>query len=204
MEIKERIVNGSEDLFKRHGVKSVTMDDIARHLGVSKKTIYQFFSNKDELINEVISFHLEKQEKIMDDITNKSIDPVDQLLKLTEYFRSSFQNINPNLMYEVEKYYPAAWNIFLEHKSCCIHETIVSTLLNGIEQGYFRKDQDVEILAIMRMEMIHLGFNPNIFPAQKFKLSEVQGQLLDHFLHGICTLKGHKLINKYKHIIEEE
>lgn len=204
MEINERIIAGSEELFKRHGVRSVTMDDIAKHLGVSKKTIYQFFENKETLVNAVFETYLVKEEAIVNEISANAQDPVDEILKLSDHLKMSFQNVNPNLLFEIEKYFPAAWKTFQDHKNCCLIQTVKSSLTNGVEKGYFRKDMNLDLIAVMRMELVQLGFNPYIFPPDKFNMFEVQVQLLDHFLHGICTLKGHKLINKYKHIIEEE
>lgn len=84
MEINERIIAGSEELFKRHGVRSVTMDDIAKHLGVSKKTIYQFFENKETLVNAVFETYLVKEEAIVNEISANAQDPVDEILKLSD------------------------------------------------------------------------------------------------------------------------
>jgi hypothetical protein len=76
--------------------------------------------------------------------------------------------------------------------------------VKGIKDGIVRKDIDPKILAKLRMEEVEMGFNPLLFPPEKFKILDVQLSLIDHFLHGICTLKGHKLINKHKELKEEE
>ena len=81
---------------------------------------------------------------------------------------------------------------------------VEETLLRGTKQNLIRPDINVKILSRLRMEQIEMGFNPAIFPPDKFKIVEVQLSMLDHFLYGICTLRGHKLINKYKQIIDEE
>jgi TetR/AcrR family transcriptional regulator, cholesterol catabolism regulator len=112
--------------------------------------------------------------------------------------------MNPTLLFDVQKFHPNAWKIYQEHKEKCFHDSIVSNLKKGIEQGYYRKEMEVDIIAKLRLEQIITAFDPRIFPADKFDISKVQLQFIDHFLHGICTIKGHKLINKYKQINEED
>lgn len=204
MEVKDRIIKETEQLFLRYGVKSVTMDEVARQLSISKKTIYQFFKDKDELVATVTQYHLETREKVMIEISEAATDPIDEVLKISDHIRQSFEGINPTLLFDVQKFHPKAWQIFQDHKVRCIMDSLISNLKKGIDQGYYRKDLDVEIISILRMEQIQMAFNPFIFPPNKYDVQKVQLQFIDHFLHGICTLKGHKLINKYKHINEED
>lgn len=204
MELKDRILIGALDHFFRFGVRNVTMDDLAKKLGISKKTIYQYFKDKNELVCSVTTFHLQEHERQLREISDIAADPVDEMLKICEHIKGVFQNVNPTLLYEVEKFFPKAWVIYVEHKKSCVHDSMVKNLEQGIEQGLYRKEIDVEIMAKLRMEEIQLAFNPQIFQPGEFNPASVQVQFMDHFLHGICTLKGHKLINKYRHIIEEE
>lgn len=204
MEVKERIITGSEELFFRFGVKSVTMDDVARHLSISKKTIYQFFKDKDDLVAIVTQDYLAKQEAELQELLQSASDPIEEVLKISEYMRTATMKINPSILFDIQKFHPKAWKIYQSHKKQCIQETIVVNLKKGMEQGYYRAGMDVDILATLRMEQIQLAFNPTVFPPEKFELAKVQVEFIDHFLYGICTLKGHKLINKYKHINEED
>lgn len=204
MDIKDRILRGALEHFFRFGVRNVTMDDLARNLGVSKKTIYQCFADKNELVCSATGLQLLEQEKDLQQISDKASDPVDEILRICDYIKTVFENINPTLLYEVEKFFPEAWAIYLDHKKHCVHDMIVKNLTEGIKQGLYRSEIDVEIIAILRMEEIQLAFNPLVFQPGQFNAGTVQVQFLDHFLYGICTLKGHKLINKYRHIIEEE
>ncbi|MFN6945209.1 MAG: TetR/AcrR family transcriptional regulator [Cytophagaceae bacterium] len=204
MEVQSRIVEGATELFFRYGLKSITMDDIAKHLGVSKKTIYQFFSDKNQLVCEVTRNYLSYSEKSFEDISEKSMDPVDEILKISEHVKVMFQNMNPSVLYEAQKYYPQAYAIFMEHKESCIRCSLMKNLEQGIELGLYRKDIDLNIISKLRLEQVQMAFNPLIFPSPEYDLAQVQVQFIDHYLHGICTLKGHKLINQYKHISEEE
>jgi len=204
LETSDRILKESEQLFFRYGVKSITMDEIATHLGISKKTIYQFFQDKKELVLKVVESRLLAQEKEMLDITDKAADPVQEVILISEWLREFFQNLNPYLMMEIQKYYPKAYGVFLQHKQKCMLENIYDNIKKGVAVGLYRPTIDMDTIARLRMISVEASFNPDNFPLAKKNFNEVQLQLIDHFLYGICTLKGHKLINKYKQIKEEE
>jgi TetR/AcrR family transcriptional regulator, cholesterol catabolism regulator len=204
VEIKSRIVSGARELFFRYGVKSITMDEVAKNMGISKKTIYQFFDDKDELVYIVAKDHMAETEKIMEKIKEIARDPIDEVLKISQHLRGIFQNINPSLLFEIQKHHPKAWKAFSDHKEKCMHSSLIQNLKSGVEKGLYRSEIDVEILSRLRLEEIQMSFNPLIFPIPKFNIQKVQLQFIEHFLYGICTLKGHKLINKYKQIKEED
>lgn len=204
MEPQERITTAALDLFFRFGVKSITMDEVAKNLAISKKTIYQFFKDKDDLVARATEWHMMKEEAIIREIAETAIDPVDEVLKISERIGTMLEGVNPSLLFDIEKFHPKAWKKFQEHKSNCIINTLVANMKKGIEKGLYRKDIDVEVMSILRMEEIQMPFNPHIFPSSKFKIQKVQVQFIEHYLYGICTLKGHKLINKYKQINEED
>lgn len=202
-DIKNRIISGAESLFLAYGVKSITMDEVAKNLGVSKKTIYQHVSDKDELVTLAVKSSMENQESQVDLIHATAKDPIDEVLRLSEYMRVLFSNMNPFLLMEIQRYYPKAYESYLGFKEACIINSLAENLKWGISMGYYRPQLNIDILSRMRMEQVEWGFNPRIFKEGKY-FSDVQIQLLEHFLYGICTLKGHKLINKYKEIQEEE
>ncbi|HEY8400515.1 MAG TPA: TetR/AcrR family transcriptional regulator [Cytophagaceae bacterium] len=204
MEPKFRILKGAEELVLRYGVRSITMDDIARHLAISKKTIYQFFKDKNEMVCEVVKHYLKENQECFQLILGQSQDPIDEVLKLSEHVKVSFQNMNPGVLFEIKKYHPAAYKLFQDYKEECIYSQLLQNLKYGIEKGLYRKEMNVEVIAKLRIEEIVMAFDPFVFPHERYNLQEVQLQLIDHYLYGICTLKGHKLINKYKQIREEE
>ena len=202
-EIKNRIISGAYDLFAKFGVKSITMDEIARNLGMSKKTIYQHFNDKDELVKLVVQSVMIQQESELQLIHATAKDPVDEVLKLSEYLRSMFVNMNPFLLLDIKRYYPQAYKLFTDYKEQCVISMLAENLKWGMDIGLYRRDLNIDILSRLRMEEVEWGFNPAVF-GEKVHLHEVQLQLIEHFLYGICTLKGHKLINKYKQIQEED
>lgn len=195
---KEKLLKGAEDLFLKYGVRSITMDDIARHLGISKKTIYQHFEDKDDIVALVLKTHMERQRQQFEEIAAKSKNAVEEMVRISVLLKESMRNVNASLLFELQKYHQRAWNTWLEFKKKDIHQSIIRNLKQGIEEGYFRSDINVDVLGRMRLEMVQMAFDNMVFPRESFNLSEVQAQLFDHFVHGLLTDKGKKLYQKYK------
>jgi AcrR family transcriptional regulator len=199
----ERIIQGGEELFLKAGIKSITLDDIARHLGMSKKTIYQFFKDKNELVIALVKKKLKEDEEQITDIISKSTNVIDEMINMMKCSEDIFSRINPIVIHDMQKYHPEAWTEFQKFKADVIVSTLEELLTKGIRQGYIRPDIDVRIMAMMRVSQVEMGFNTSIFPLAEFNPWKVQVQFLEHFNYGICTLKGYKLLNQYKNINEE-
>jgi len=199
----ERIIEGGEELFLTAGIKSVTMDDIARHLGMSKKTIYQFFKDKNELVIALVKKKLREDEAQMSEIIGKSGNVIEEMINMMKCSEEIFSRINPIVVHDMQKYHPDAWKQFQNFKADVLIHTLEELLTKGIKQGYIRPDIDVKILARMRVSQVEMGFNASIFPVAEFSTWKVQYQFLEHFNYGVCTLKGYKLLNQYKNIHDE-
>ena len=117
MEIKERLLNKAKEMCFRFGIRSVTMDDIAKELGISKKTIYQNFEDKDEIVYQMMLQEMQKEECEWKDLAKTSVNILDKMLKAQVLMRKSLSEINPALVFEVKRYHPRAWGIFENHKN---------------------------------------------------------------------------------------
>jgi AcrR family transcriptional regulator len=204
METKDRVLRGAEELFFKYGIKSVTMDDIAKHLSISKKTIYQFYSDKNEIVDILMRLKLEEDKTVIREIHDRAENVIAEVFDLMKHMSQMFSKLNPNIFYDLQKYHPESWKSFTSFKEECIGGVVEDAIKSGVKDGLVRADINAKIIARLRMEEIEWALNPQVFPPDKFKMIDVQLELLDHFLHGICTLKGHKLINKYKQVTEEE
>ena len=200
------ILHGASELFMKYGVKSITMDEIARHLSMSKKTIYQHFADKDELVITFTKFVLQQQQNEITVLENKQLDVMEGLYDLTEFMRTKVCSINPSLLFDLKKYFPAAWKIFVDHKRNFLKNHIKNFLIKGVNEGYFRTTIDIEIICRMRIEQVEMSFNQDIYPLDEFNISDIHMQLFEHFVYGICTAKGHEkldtLYNKAKSTIQ--
>jgi len=201
---QERILEASQELFFRYGLKSVTMDDIARNLGMSKKTIYQFFEDKNSLIISLNDQYMTRHQEYFDAITRETKNAIDEILQMMKHMHKIFSVMNPNVLYDMQKYHPDAWKQQLTFKEKCMYPKVEENLRRGISEGLYREDLNIRLMAILRIEQFNMVYNQQVIDPSEFNIGEVHLLLLDHFLHGITTLKGHKLINKYKQIQEEE
>ena len=204
METKERILTATHELFMKYGIRSISMDDIAKHLAISKKTIYQAYKDKDELVHELMKEKLKEDEKDFKELEKESANVIEEFFNIMKHMGKVISQVNPSVFYDLQKHHPKTWNLFKEFKENCILKMVEEALMRGTKEGLIRQDINVKILSRLRMEQIEMGFNASVFPPDKFRILDVQLSMIDHFLHGVCTLKGHKLINKYKQIIEEE
>lgn len=195
---KERILRGAEELFMRYGVRSVSMDDIARHLSISKKTIYQYFTDKDEVVTMVAIAHLSQEQREFDEVFTKSKDSIDEMVGLSNCLRVNLKKINPSMLFDMQKYHPKAWGAWLSFKNDFMRMSIKRSLTRGIQDGYFRPEINSEILATSRLEQVEMGFRDDLFPTDQFDFMEVQIQLLEVFIYGLLTEKGRKLYQTYK------
>lgn len=196
--MKERIKQKANDLFRKYGVKSITMDEIASQLGASKKTIYQYFSDKDQLVDEVVSNVIGYAQQICDRNRENCNDAIHELFEAMDFVQEIFSDMNPAMMYDLERFHPQAYKIFLDHKNKYLYEVIKSNLKRGIEEGLYRPEINIDIITKFRLEGMMISFNPDVFPSTKFNLAETQKAIIEHFLFGVASLKGYKLILKYQ------
>ncbi|MES2519100.1 MAG: TetR/AcrR family transcriptional regulator [Bacteroidota bacterium] len=198
LEIKERIIAKAREQFFRYGIKSVTMDDIASELGISKKTIYLHFEDKDELVYQLMLEEMDNDECEWECLNRDSTNVIEKMVKSMNLCKQAFTEINPSTFFDIKKYHPRTWKLFQEHKQNFVLVMIKKDLTDGIEQGFFRPDIQVETLAIMRLEQVEMGFDPHIFPPNKFAVIDVQFTMLDHFIRGILTEKGLQVYQEYQ------
>ena len=111
MELKQRILHRAEDLFLRYGIKSVTMDDIARELGISKKTLYQFVENKTDLIQQIFRQKIEGEIKLIAEIRATAQDAIDEMMKIARHAIDELRKLTPTIVYDLQKYYHGTWKM---------------------------------------------------------------------------------------------
>ncbi|MBA9079644.1 MULTISPECIES: TetR/AcrR family transcriptional regulator [Rufibacter] len=204
MELRERILQTALELFFQKGIKAVSMDDVATRLAVSKKTIYKCFTNKDELVFEAMKPYIKSLEQSCFTSIENSENAMEGLFRMVEMVKEIMRQVHPSIFFDLQKYHPSAWNLWVEHRNSFFLAQVKENIQRGIEEKLFRKDIDVEIMSRLRLAETELAFNSDFYPATQFDLQKVQLTLLEHYMLGLSTLKGHQLINQYKQITEEE
>ncbi|MFD2036210.1 TetR/AcrR family transcriptional regulator [Belliella marina] len=190
MDTREKIIVTAVEQFMQFGIRSVTMDDIARLTGVSKKTVYQEFSDKNQLVLETFQKELDEAGCKISELPDINGGVIDHLIGLSCYLKKRFSEMNPFVLNEIQRYYPQCWQIFEDFKKKHIHQEIIGVLEKGVEQGYFRPEINTEIIAAMRIEQMSSLFDPIKFPPSKHNMGDLHLEIFEHFLYGIFTEKG--------------
>lgn len=192
VENKERILIAAEKLFFQYGIRSVTMDEVAHQTGMSKKTIYQWFSDKNTLVREVARYRLETERELVRQVQKMTQHPIEEMIVSMKVLRDLSQKVNPVVFYDLQKYHVEAWNLYKAHKDF-FRSIVEENLVRGVEMGLYRAEVNPAILSIFRIECVEMGFDQSLFPMNRFQFEEVQIQFIDHFLYGILTEKGRSL-----------
>ena len=196
MEVSQKILQKATDLFMQYGIRSVTMDEIAVQLGVSKKTIYQFYADKNELVDAVLMSILDDNQENCCQYKVAAGNAIEEVWLATEMVKEMFENMNPSLLYDLEKHHAASYEKFSQFKYKFLREVITDNLKRGIAEGLYRPGINVEIITMIRLETMMLPFNYNI-AKNGYSFVQVHLQLTELFLFGIASPKGYKLIEQY-------
>ncbi len=173
------------------------MDDIARHLVMSKKTLYQYYEGKSDLIHKIIEYHLNQEKMVMSSIQSESDDAIDEMIRIARYIIEFFTTFNPSLSYDLKKYYPECWSsVEVEHMGF-IKNTIAQNINRGKLEGVYRDEIITEIIA-----NLYVSSSMNItliqMPKSEIQPSQIYREMILYHLHGIMTKKGKDLFKKNK------
>lgn len=198
MNIRDRIKQKADDLYRRYGIKSVTMDEIASQLGVSKKTIYQSFNDKNELVDAVIAEMLDYNKICCQDSCTHSQNAVHEVYLSMDILRDMLENMNPSILFDIERGHPQTFKKFSDYKYNFLGDLMKKNIERGKKEGLYRPEINADVITKIRLETIMLPFNEEIFPKNQYSLVYVQQELIEYFLYGMVTSKGYKLITKYQ------
>ena len=190
MEKKERIINGALELFMRMGVKSVNMDDVASHLGMSKKTLYQFVQNKSDLVEQSFALHHCRVKNMISMICKKHENAIDELFEIDEGVCQLMKNRHPSMVFNLKKYYPKVWGMLEDLKKKHILKTVKNNLESGIKQGMYRADIHVDVIAKLVMSRVDALVDDELFPLTEYDFRQLLKENRVYHIRGIATEKG--------------
>lgn len=186
------------ELYRRFGIRSITMDDVAGHCGISKKTLYQHYADKDSLVYAVLEHMVNRSEVQCNVIAVESENAVHEIFLSLDMLQAMFEGVNPVMIYDLHKYHQTAYKRLESHKQSFLYNITRKNLERGIQEGLFRSDLNVEIITLLHLYTISMTFEQESFPREKFSLVEMQMQIMLHYVYGIASAKGMKMIEKYK------
>lgn len=198
MEPDQRIIHVAFDLFTRYGIRNVTMDDIARELGMSKKTLYQHYEDKAAIVLASAEGFFEREACLIQEIEQQGENAVHELVLIMNWMGQNLKNMSPSLMYEVQRYYPEAWKVFDKHRQENALQAIIRNLKRGMEEGLFRSELDAELVARLRIASYSHTNDSGILPQDRYSFIQIQEVLFDLYLHSIATPAGLERYHQYR------
>lgn len=180
----DNILNIAASLFKMNGLYSTTMDDIAHEMRISKKTIYKKYKSKKEILIEISVKYFKDHTEQYENLEN-SKNAADELLLMIQNLSDLFSDLHPRMIYELKKYYPEIWELFVKHSNNVILKKITQNLKRGIEEGIFRQNINCNLVAKLTLTQIQLIFDPNHFPKNQYPTKEILQQFVKMYLNGI-------------------
>ena len=195
-EKKLEILERASVVYMKFGVKSVTMDDLARELGTSKKTIYKYFKDKQELVNEIISTKVQMDSALCLNCQQISENAIDDLINISQLVIEQLRNVNPTVFFDLQKYHPDAWAKIEEHKWKFVRTIIYQNIQRGINEGIYREDLNPDIIANLYVSTTDNIMNGSIFPWPTYKFQDVFSEMIQLYINGMANDKGKAYLKK--------
>ena len=198
MDPLDKILAACAELFSQYGFKTITMDDIARRAGISKKTLYQHFANKHEVVHESVVWYKNQTSGSCEMVLKDAENAIEAMVKMLAFFDSMHKKINPMAIFELQRFFPESYKVFKEMLMERDVQQMRNNILQGMKEGLYREDLNADLLARYRLESSLLMLQPNLLVSDRNDLMTVALEIGEHFLYGIMNAKGEKLYQKYK------
>lgn len=194
--MKEKIINKAGDMFLSYGFKSVTMDDIANEMGISKKTIYKYFDNKDHLVDETVSFIQITIDNIIEGIISKGYNAIEENFAIKSVFKDMFKNAKTSPMFQLKKYYPETFTKLMDKEICTFSECVMQNLEKGIEEKLYRPNIDKEVVMKFYFLLVFGVHESEIFDNKLSEVVKTELKILEYHTRAIATLYGHSILEE--------
>ncbi len=186
----DRILSESLRLFKKNGIRSVSMDDVSKELGMSKKTIYLHFANKTELVEKVLGYMIEQERTVCIDGEVSKMNAIDILLAVSRNVSKQMKDLNPINAFELQKYYPVLFRDFVIKKRDHVFIQVKQNFEQGIAEGIYRNDLDVDLVARLYIQKLIDVHDPEFLSSVNFGFEKVFQVMFDNHIRGISNAEG--------------
>jgi len=197
MDYRQRITEEAAIMFRTYGIRAVTMDMLASQMGISKRTIYEVFKDKDELLRGVLKWMTRKQAEVMKKIFSESENVVEAIFKMLDMMNNHFRNMSPAFQMDIKRYHNEIREKIREANDMPYYGNNAEIIRRGIKEGVFREDIDIEITNKCLFEVARMSNDKSLFPPDDFMNKDVIRTFYINYLRGISTQKGLELINFY-------
>jgi len=197
LETRKEIVELAQKRFSLHGFKSVTMDDLARDLGMSKKTLYEVVGNKQTLIDLVLDRDMECDDQAILQASENAVDAIEEMLEIAKHFTQSMRETNPASLYDLQKYYRKSWERLDCHHNEKMIDHVRTNLRRGQSEGLYRKELHLELIAQIFVSAPQAMMDPDRMRVGQQEWNNLANQLIHYHLLGVCSPAGRDLLSSY-------
>ncbi|MDG1475627.1 MAG: TetR/AcrR family transcriptional regulator [Vicingaceae bacterium] len=190
------LIGSCLDLFMRFGIKSLTMADISKKLGISKKTLYQFVSDKKELVFKGMTLCLEEEKEVLAKVSLNCENAIDELIGFTRFVNSRLGDLHPSVIYDIQKYHPDSWAIMQDHKQNFVRNSILENTKRGIKEGVYRENLNPEIVTSLYMLMMDGFFEAEQTFGKDVKLEDLHLEMIRYHVRGVANDAGITLLKE--------
>ena len=188
--MKDTILKKAGDIFLKLGFKSVTMDDIANELAISKKTIYKFFKNKEELVDNTVSFLHETMYEAVVGICNVGHNAIQENFEIRKMFKDLLKNSDDSPMFQLKKYYPKTFRKIMAKEYSMFKDCILQNIEKGIQEGLYRKNINIELTTKFYFSLVMSVHDSNLYTYNRNTLNKLETSVLEYHTRAIATKKG--------------
>ena len=190
------IIDKVTDLYLQFGIRSVTMDDVARELGMSKKTLYNYVTNKDDLVRNFVD-HLQNQRSCnVQTILDKNLNAIEELMEVNEHVIGMLKNYNPSTEYDLRKYYPQHYERIRKLRRNNMYKAVIENIQKGKREGLFRENMREDIIARVHVSRIENSFANEMFSIEELTSREFVTEMMEYHIRGIASMKGIEFFEK--------
>jgi len=187
---REVLLEHARQMFLKHGIKSLTMDMIAKSLSMSKKTIYLMVRDKSQLVKEVIERYVSSEYEVHEVIKRNSENPLHELVLMINHVLKQTDGFNPETLFDMQQLYPESYTLFNKHRTTFLYNRLVENMEAGVEAGLYRSDFNKDVIAKIYIGMLKVFVDQQLFPSKKYPFVLVLKEYLDYHLRAIVTEKG--------------
>jgi AcrR family transcriptional regulator len=190
------IVASALELFMKFGVKSLTMADVAAKLGMSKKTLYQFVTDKKDLVDRAVVLCIEEEQFVLIQVANNSEHAIDELMGFTRFVNSRLRDLHASVIYDIQKYHPDSWAKIQDHEESFVRNSILANTKRGISEGLYRKNLNPEIITSLYILMLDGFFQSEETFGKDVRLEDLHLEIIRYHLRGVANEKGITLLKE--------
>lgn len=192
----KNIILKARQLFMKYGIKSITMDDIAREMGISKKTLYQHIENKNDLLEKIFNTELENSDCYIENIDSENINAIEELFIIMKFLIELMKEYSPSSIYDMRKYYPELHHKMTHIRREKVHGRVMKNLEKGISEGLYRNDINKSLIARVQVERMEKTFDNDYLSVEEIATPDIFLELFKYHIRGIATAKGIKELDK--------